>query len=143
MNTIKRYLLSVLFLCVSLSAFSQASVYPIQLSAAMLPPYTNCMGDYFSNGRVQLKVIVRDMSRYDASLDYSISVKIKQGGRVVLASKGPLKRRFSQAQIVNDISLKDLFSDRSNYTVTGGANNFFDNGYCLEEGSYEIAARCH
>ena len=138
MNTIKRYLLSVLFLCVSLSAFSQASVYPIQLSAAMLPPYTNCMGDYFSNGRVQLKVIVRDMSRYDASLDYSISVKIKQGGRVVLASKGPLKRRFSQAQIVNDISLKDLFSDRSNYTVTGGANNFFDNGYCLEEGSYEF-----
>lgn len=138
MNTIKRYLLSVLFLCVSLSAFSQASVYPIQLSAAMLPPYTNCMGDYFSNGRVQLKVIVRDMSRYDASLEYSISVKIKQGGRVVLASKGPLKRRFSQAQIVNDISLRDLFSDRNNYTVTGGANNFFDNGYCLEEGSYEF-----
>ncbi len=138
MNTIKRYLLSVLFLCVSLSAFSQASVYPIQLSAAMLPPYTNCMGDYFSNGRVQLKVIVRDMSRYDASLDYSISVKIKQGGRVVLASKGPLKRRFSQAQIVNDISLRDLFSDRNNYTVTGGASGFFDNGYCLEEGSYEF-----
>ncbi|MBR4840795.1 MAG: hypothetical protein IK005_10020 [Paludibacteraceae bacterium] len=138
MNTIKRYLLSVLFLCVSLSAFSQASVYPIQLSAAMLPPYTNCMGDYFSNGRVQLKVIVRDMSRYDASLEYSISVKIKQGGRVVLESKGPLKRRFSQAQIVNDISLRDLFSDRNNYTVTGGASGFFDNGYCLEEGSYEF-----
>lgn len=139
MNTIKRYLLSVLFLCVSLSAFSQASVYPIDLSAVMLPPYTNCLGDYFSNGRVQLKAIVKDMSRYgkDATLEYSISVKVKRGNTVVLSSIAPLKRKFSETQIINDIPVKELFSDRNNYTGTA-SGSFFGNGYCLEEGSYEF-----
>ncbi len=108
----------------------------------MLPPYTNCLGDYFNSGanRVQVKAILRDISRYDKSLNFSLSVKVKVGNTVVLESVTPYPIQLSNANVINDLReyVPLLFSPAADNKGVRASGNYATNGYCLPEGSYEF-----
>lgn len=108
----------------------------------MLPPYTNCLGDYFNSGanRVQVKAILRDISRYDKSLKFSLSVKVKVGNTVVLESVTPYPIELSNANVINDLReyVPLLFSPAADNKGVRASGNYATNGYCLPEGSYEF-----
>ena len=65
MKSFFKYILFLILLNVGLVAKSE-TIYPIQLYATMLPPYTNCISDYITDGmhRMKLTAVVRDMNNH-------------------------------------------------------------------------------
>ncbi|MCQ2233360.1 MAG: fibronectin type III domain-containing protein [Paludibacteraceae bacterium] len=145
MKTFYRYLLLLIMSCVGLSAMAQATTYPFQLNAVMLPPYTNCLGDYMSNGRMQLTAILRDMSRYNGKpVKFSLHLRVKQGNTVFLETESHTQYVLNTVQMINQLNVRELFNlNNPNAPKTGLLNvkkglEYADNGWCLPEGSYEF-----
>ena len=142
MKTFLKFIITAVLLLTTGHLQAQSTVYPIQLNAVMLPPYTNCLGDYFNSGanRVQVKAILRDMSKYDNSLRFSLSVKVKTGNTVVLESATPYPIELSNANVINDLRnyVSLLFTPEANNTGVRSKGDYAKNGYCLPEGAYEF-----
>ncbi|MBO4334071.1 MAG: hypothetical protein J5875_13045 [Paludibacteraceae bacterium] len=138
MKTFLKFIITAVLLLTTGHLQAQTTVYPIQLNAVMLPPYTNCLGDYFNSGanRAQVKAILRDISRYGGKLNFSLSVKVKQGNTVLLESVTPNPIMLTNANLINDLReyVQQLFSP----TTLRHGGNYAENGYCLPEGAYEF-----
>ncbi len=131
---IKHFML-VIFL--SITMISKADVvYPIDLFAAMLPPYTNCIGDYFEGGRNRMKLtaVVRDLTKQGRNLSISVSVKVKSGNTIYLESRTPIQQIVNVRGMMSEINTHKLFTD-VDLNVKGKLK---ENGYCLPEGAYEF-----
>lgn len=115
---------------------AQSATYPLQLHAVILPPYTNCLGDYVSQGnsRLKLTAIVRDMTRYGKDLKVSVAMKVKMGNTVLLETRTPYPQVLSNVGVQTPIETADLF-DPKNSNARG---KYANNGWCLPEGAYEF-----
>ena len=142
MKTFVKLIITAVLLLTTGHIQAQTAIYPIQINAVMLPPYTNCLGDYFNSGanRVQVKAILRDISKYDNSLRFSLSVKVKTGNTVVLESVTPYPIELSNANVINDLRdyVSLLFTPEAENRGVRSKGNYANNGYCLPEGSYEF-----
>lgn len=142
MKTFVKLFITAVLLLTTGHLQAQNTVYPIQIHAAMLPPYTNCLGDYFSSNpsHVQVKAILKDISRYDKPLNFSLSVKVKLGNTVVLESVTPHAIKLTNANLINDLqsSVRELFSPAADNKGVYCSSSYRENGYCLPEGVYEF-----
>ena len=80
MKSLFRYIIFLILLNFSFAAKAE-SVYPIQLYAAMLPPYTNCLGDYINGdmNRLKLSAVVRDMTKHGSTMSISVLMRVPGG----------------------------------------------------------------
>ena len=139
MQTYFKQLFAILLIGLSFATKAQNTVYPVQLNAVILPPFTNCLGDYVSpeNNRFKLTALVRDLS-YRNKLDVSVSLKVKSGNSVVLETKSPVQQTLEKVSVLTPIDTRALFDPNN---PKGGLNykgSYANNGWCLPEGYYEF-----
>ncbi len=136
MRSFLKYILCLVLVCFSIEMQAQSATYPLQLHAVILPPYTNCLGDYVSQGnsRLKLTAIVRDMTRYGKDLKVSVAMKVKMGNTVLLETRTPYPQVLSNVGVQTPIETADLF-DPKNSNARG---KYANNGWCLPEGAYEF-----
>lgn len=136
MRTFLKYILCLVVVCFTSTINAQTTTYPIQLHAVILPPYTNCLGDYVSpgNNRMRLTAIVKDMTRYGKDLKIAVSLKVKMGNTVLLETKSPRPQILNNVGVQTAVETADLF-DPTNSFVRG---KYAKNGWCLPEGAYEF-----
>lgn len=128
MKSFFKYILFLILLNVGLVAKSE-TIYPIQLYATMLPPYTNCISDYITDGmhRMKLTAVVRDMNNHSFN-QVRVLIQVKMGDKIKYeATTYPAV--LGQAKMMHDISVTAL-----NNIIVGDGKE----GGCLEEGSYEF-----
>ena len=128
MKSFFKYILFLILLNVGLVAKSE-TIYPIQLYATMLPPYTNCISDYITDGmhRMKLTAVVRDMNNHSFN-QVRVLIQVKMGDKIKYeATTYPAV--LGQAKMMHDISVTAL-----NNIIAGDGKE----GGCLEEGSYEF-----
>lgn len=128
MKSFFKYILFLILLNVGLVAKSE-TIYPIQLYATMLPPYTNCISDYITDGmhRMKLTAVVRDMNNHSFN-QVRVLIQVKMGDKIKYeATTYPAV--LGQAKMMHDISVTAL-----NNIIVGDGKK----GGCLEEGSYEF-----
>ena len=128
MKSFFKYILFLILLNVGLVAKSE-TIYPIQLYATMLPPYTNCISDYITDGmhRMKLTAVVRDMNNHSFN-QVRVLIQVKMGDKIKYAAT-TYPAVLGQAKMMHDISVTAL----NNIIVDDGKE-----GGCLEEGSYEF-----
>lgn len=136
MRTFLKYILCLVVVCFTSTINAQTTTYPIQLHAVILPPYTNCLGDYVSpgNNRMRLTAIVKDMTRYGKDLKIAVSLKVKMGNTVLLETKSPRPQILNNVGVQTAVETADLFDPTNSY-VRG---KYAKNGWCLPEGAYEF-----
>lgn len=136
MRTFLKYILCLVVVCFTSTINAQTTTYPIQLHAVILPPYTNCLGDYVSpgNNRMRLTAIVKDMTRYGKDLKIAVSLKVKMGNTVLLETQSPRPQILNNVGVQTAVETADLF-DPTNSFVRG---KYAKNGWCLPEGAYEF-----
>lgn len=127
MKSFFKYILFLILLNVGLVAKSE-TIYPIQLYATMLPPYTNCISDYITDGmhRMKLTAVVRDMNNHSFN-QVRVLIQVKGNDIKYAATTYPVV--LGQAKMMHDISVTAL-----NNIIVGDGKE----GGCLEEGSYEF-----
>lgn len=128
MKSFFKYILFLILLNVGLVAKSE-TIYPIQLYATMLPPYTNCISDYITDGmhRMKLTAVVRDMNNHSFN-QVRVLIQVKMGDKIKYeATTYPAV--LGQAKMMHDISVTAL-----NNIIVGDGKEVG----CLEEGSYEF-----
>ena len=136
-----RALLCALCLLVCASA-QTANVYPISLTASLLPPYSNCLGDYMSGSmdRVNVMAVMKDMSNPTGVYDIQLRMVVRQGNtRYIEASAKP--HNSVTFSVARDGRMKRLSNagrllDPANATIS--YSRYAKNGYCLPEGAYQI-----
>lgn len=128
MKSFFKYILFLILLNVGLVAKSE-TIYPIQLYATMLPPYTNCISDYITDGmhRMKLTAVVRDMNNHSFN-QVRVLIQVKMGDEIKCAAT-TYPAVLGQAKMMHDISVTAL-----NNIIVGDGKE----GGCLEEGSYEF-----
>lgn len=128
MKSFFKYILFLILLNVGLVAKSE-TIYPIQLYATMLPPYTNCISDYITDGmhRMKLTAVVRDMNNHSFN-QVRVLIQVKMGNEIKYAAT-TYPAVLGQAKMMHDISVTAL-----NNIIVGDGKE----GGCLEEGSYEF-----
>lgn len=128
MKSFFKYILFLILLNVGLVAKSE-TIYPIQLYATMLPPYTNCISDYITDGmhRMKLTAVVRDMNNHSFN-QVRVLIQVKMGNEIKCAAT-TYPAVLGQAKMMHDISVTAL-----NNIIVGDGKE----GGCLEEGSYEF-----
>lgn len=140
MKSLFRYIIFLILLNFSFAAKAE-SVYPIQLYAAMLPPYTNCLGDYINGdmNRLKLSAVVRDMSKHGSTMSISVLMRVKSGNTVYLETTTPVQQIINVQGAMVDIRTENLFTSYDNNAKNlVGRGSFMSNGYCLPEGAYEF-----
>lgn len=140
MKSLFRYIIFLILLNFSFAAKAE-SVYPIQLYAAMLPPYTNCLGDYINGdmNRLKLSAVVRDMTKHGSTMSISVLMRVKSGNTVYLETTTPVQQIINVQGAMVDIRTENLFTSYDNNAKNlVGRGNFMSNGYCLPEGAYEF-----
>lgn len=140
MKSLFRYIIFLILLNFSFAAKAE-SIYPIQLYAAMLPPYTNCLGDYINAdmNRLKLSAVVRDMSKHGSTMSISVLMRVKSGNTVYLETTTPVQQIINVQGAMVDIRTENLFTAYDNNAkILAGRGNFMNNGYCLPEGAYEF-----
>lgn len=149
MKTIIRHLIIVFILLLGSAAtltLQAKTVYPIQLTAQLLPPYSNCLGDYMSGSmdRVNVMAVMKDVSfeagNQPKSYKIQLRMVVRQGNRVVLESKTKLGNAMT-FDLLRDGLVKRLegagrLLDPA-YSIIN-APGYSNNGYCVNEGSYDI-----
>ncbi|MBO4332055.1 MAG: hypothetical protein J5875_02705 [Paludibacteraceae bacterium] len=149
MKTIIRHLIIVFILLLGSAAtltLQAKTVYPIQLTAQLLPPYSNCLGDYMSGSmdRVSVMAVMKDVSfeagNQPKSYKIQLRMVVRQGNRVVLESKTKLGNAMT-FDLLRDGLVKRLegagrLLDPA-YSIIN-APGYSSNGYCVNEGSYDI-----
>ena len=136
-----RALLCALCLLVCASA-QTANVYPISLTASLLPPYSNCLGDYMSGSmdRVNVMAVMKDMSNPTGVYDIQLRMVVRQGNtRYIEASAKP--HNSVTFSVARDGRMKRLSNagrllDPANASIS--YSRYAKNGYCLPEGAYQI-----
>lgn len=141
MKTIFRYFFLLVLFCVGFDAKAQSTIYPFQLNAVMLPPYTNCIGDYLTSNRMQLTAILRDMTYYTnggKTARFRVRMKVKQGNTIYLETEtsDALRLELNSAQMINKLEPQVLF-DPLNLRILKNLD-YRNNGWCLPEGGYEF-----
>lgn len=140
MKSLFRYIIFLILLNFSFAAKAE-SIYPIQLYAAMLPPYTNCLGDYINGdmNRLKLSAVVRDMSKHGSTMSISVLMRVKSGNTVYLETTTPVQQIINVQGAMVDIRTENLFTSYDNNAKNlVGRGSFMSNGYCLPEGAYEF-----
>lgn len=140
MKSLFRYIIFLILLNFSFAAKAE-SVYPIQLYAAMLPPYTNCLGDYINGdmNRLKLSAVVRDMTKHGSTMSISVLMRVKSGNTVYLETTTPVQQIINVQGAMVDIRTENLFTSYDNNAKNlVGRGSFMSNGYCLPEGAYEF-----
>lgn len=140
MKSLFRYIIFLILLNFSFAAKAE-SIYPIQLYAAMLPPYTNCLGDYINGdmNRLKLSAVVRDMSKHGSTMSISVLMRVKSGNTVYLETTTPVQQIINVQGAMVDIRTENLFTSYDNNAKKlVGRGSFMSNGYCLPEGAYEF-----
>lgn len=140
MKSLFRYIIFLILLNFSFAAKAE-TIYPIQLYAAMLPPYTNCLGDYINGdmNRLKLSAVVRDMSKHSSMMSISVLMRVKSGNTVYLETTTPVQQIINVQGSMVDIRTENLFTAQDhNAKNLVGRGNFMSNGYCLPEGAYEF-----
>ena len=88
MKSFARFIIVLMTLMVtSINSLSAAVAYPVQLNAQILPPFTNCLGDYVAGDLCRIKVtgLLRDLTKTQG-YDVGISVKVMQGSQLRFSS---------------------------------------------------------
>ena len=144
MNALYRHIRALLCaLCLLVCASAQtANVYPISLTASLLPPYSNCLGDYMSGSmdRVNVMAVMKDMSNPTGVYDIQLRMVVRQGNtRYIEASAKP--HNSVTFSVARDGRMKRLSNagrllDPANATIS--YSRYAKNGYCLPEGAYQI-----
>lgn len=127
-----RYLLLVLAGLFSFAGhLSATTVYPLQLNAQIIPPYSNCLGDMVAGNVTSIRVtgLLRDLKTQ--SYNVGIGMQVYQGSQLKFATKTNHTEVVTNNTIHN-FNLKDLFSPNN---ITG---RYDGDGYCLKEGGYEF-----
>lgn len=127
----KYIFLLLIFIISPFSHLSAAVTYPVQLNAQVLPPYTNCLGDYITGdmSRIRVTGLLLDMKKQQYNI--GISMKVMQGSQLKLASKTNHVESV-RANEIHTFNVKDLFSAAN---ISG---KYDGDGYCLKEGGYEF-----
>ena len=144
MNVLYRHIRALLCaLCLLVCASAQtANVYPISLTASLLPPYSNCLGDYMSGSmdRVNVMAVMKDMSNPTGVYDIQLRMVVRQGNtRYIEASAKPHNSvTFSMARDgrMKRLSNAGRLLDPANASIS--YSRYAKNGYCLPEGAYQI-----
>jgi len=144
MNVLYRHIRALLCaLCLLVCASAQtANVYPISLTASLLPPYSNCLGDYMSGSmdRVNVMAVMKDMSNPTGVYDIQLRMVVRQGNtRYIEASAKP--HNSVTFSVARDGRMKRLSNagrllDPANASIS--YSRYAKNGYCLPEGAYQI-----
>ena len=144
MNVLYRHIRALLCaLCLLVCASAQtANVYPISLTASLLPPYSNCLGDYMSGSmdRVNVMAVMKDMSNPTGVYDIQLRMVVRQGNtRYIEASAKP--HNSVTFSVARDGRMKRLANagrllDPANASIS--YSRYAKNGYCLPEGAYQI-----
>lgn len=131
MKRFAKYIFSLMliFTISSQNKVSAAVTYPVQLNAQVLPPYSNCIGDYIAADRIRVTCLLLDLKK--ANYPIEISMKVMQGSQLKFASKTN-HQEFVRPNEIHTFNLKDLFSSTN---ITG---KYDADGYCLKEGGYEF-----
>lgn len=127
-----RYLLLVLAGLFGFAGhLSATTVYPLQLNAQIIPPYSNCLGDMVAGNVTSIRVtgLLRDLKAH--SYNVGIGMQVYQGSQLKFATKTNHTEVVTNNTIHN-FNLKDLFSPNN---ITG---RYDGDGYCLKEGGYEF-----
>lgn len=127
-----RYLLLVLAGLFGFAGhLSATTVYPLQLNAQIIPPYSNCLGDMVAGNVTSIRVtgLLRDLKAH--SYNVGIGMHVYQGSQLKFATKTNHTEVVTNNTIHN-FNLKDLFSPNN---ITG---RYDGDGYCLKEGGYEF-----
>lgn len=127
-----RYLLLVLAGLFGFAGhLSATTVYPLQLNAQIIPPYSNCLGDMVAGNVTSIRVtgLLRDLKAQ--SYNVGIGMQVYQGSQLKFATKTNHTEVVTNNTIHN-FNLKDLFSPNN---ITG---RYDGDGYCLKEGGYEF-----
>ena len=127
MKSFFKYILFLILLNVGLVAKSE-TIYPIQLYATMLPPYTNCISDYITDGmhRMKLTAVVRDMNNHSFN-QVRVLIQVKGNDIKYAATTYPVV--LGQAKMMHEIPVTALNEQIINSNSKNG---------CLEEGAYEF-----
>ncbi|MBQ4036402.1 MAG: hypothetical protein II623_13220, partial [Paludibacteraceae bacterium] len=148
MKTILRYLLALIVVLNIgwTTKTSAATIYPIELTAQLLPPYSNCLGNYMSGemDRVNIMALMKDItldaSNKPLSFDIQLHMTVRQGSQVYLEAQTRANNPITFS-LQRDGVIKRL-ENAGRLLAPGVAEikyaKFKENGYCLPEGGYEF-----
>lgn len=133
MKSFFKYILFLILLNVGLVAKAE-TIYPIQLYATMLPPYTTCISDYITGGmnRLKLTAVVRDMNNHSFN-QVRVLIQVKEGSEIRCTAYTYPAILGHGSDMMHEIPVTAL----NEQIINSNSKNGSKNG-CLEEGAYEF-----
>lgn len=133
MKSFFKYILFLILLNVGLVAKAE-TIYPIQLYATMLPPYTTCISDYITGGmnRLKLTAVVRDMNNHSFN-QVRVLIQVKEGNEIRCTAYTYPAILGHGSDMMHEIPVTAL----NEQIINSNSKNGSKNG-CLEEGAYEF-----